>query len=70
MENRKPEDNIALVITRVLPFSREQIFQAWTEPEQMKKWFGPPGYTVPFAEVDATAGGKYRIGGSQPRGWE
>lgn len=68
MENRNIESDISLVITRVLPFSREQIFRAWTEPEQMKKWFGPGEFTVPFAEADARTGGAYRIGMKPPDG--
>ena len=68
MENRNAEANISLVLTRVLPAPPEEVFRAWTEAEQLKKWFGPEGCKVPLAEADARVGGKYRIGIKPPDG--
>lgn len=51
-----------LVITRVLPASRERVFAAWTTPELLRKWFCPgDDMDVPVADVDAREGGAYRI---------
>jgi len=30
-----------LVIERTFNAPREVVFKAWTEPEQLKRWFGP-----------------------------
>jgi hypothetical protein len=34
---------------------------AWTEAEQLKKWWGPQSVTCDGAEVDLRVGGRYRI---------
>jgi uncharacterized protein YndB with AHSA1/START domain len=34
-----------IVITRVVDASRELVFRAWTEPERLKHWWGPKGFT-------------------------
>ena len=50
-----------LRLTRDFNASREVLFAAWTKAEKLALWFGPQGMTVPEAEADARAGGKYRI---------
>ena len=53
----------SLVIRRALAASPEKVFSAWTNPEQMQRWFGPSAeYANPFIEVDLRVGGEYRIG--------
>lgn len=46
-----------LVITRVFDAPRSIVFKAWTEPERMKRWWGPKGFTLPFCKVDLRPGG-------------
>ena len=48
-----------LVITRIFDAPRSRVFKAWTEPEQSKRWWGPKGFTTPFAKIDLRVGGKY-----------
>ena len=48
-------------VTRTLDAPRETVFSAWTEPDALKQWWGPPGFTIPSAEVDLRPGGAYRI---------
>ncbi len=51
-----------LILTRVLPASREKVFVAWTEEALIKHWFCPQeGMTVPVAELDVREGGTYRL---------
>lgn len=38
-----------------------KVWQAWTDPEQLKKWWGPNDVTIPECEVDLKVGGKVRI---------
>jgi uncharacterized protein YndB with AHSA1/START domain len=41
---------------------RERVFRAFTDPEELKQWFGPTdGHAIPVAEVDLRVGGRYRI---------
>jgi uncharacterized protein YndB with AHSA1/START domain len=45
------------VVTRVFEAPRDLVFRAWTEPERLKRWWGPRGYTMPFCEIDLCPGG-------------
>ena len=48
----------ALVIERVFNAPRELVWKAWTEPEQVMKWWGPKDFTTPTARIDFRLGGK------------
>ena len=49
-----------LGMTRLIPASPEAVFAAWTQPEQVQRWFGPRGMTCPACEIDLRAGGLHR----------
>jgi uncharacterized protein YndB with AHSA1/START domain len=46
-----------IVITRVLDAPRGLVFEAWTEPEHVKRWWGPNGFTTPVVRIDLRPGG-------------
>ena len=48
-----------LTITRIFDAPRENVWRAWTTPEEMKKWWGPKYFTVPVSKIDLRVGGKY-----------
>lgn len=48
-----------VVIERVFDAPRELVWKAWTDPEMLKKWWGPEGFTAPSIKVDFKVGGKY-----------
>ncbi len=52
---RRPD----LAVTRVFDAPREMVFKAWTEPERLKRWWGPKGFTTPFCAVDLREGGVF-----------
>ena len=60
--------NRELTITRVFDAPRELVFKAWTQPEHVKRWWGPKGFTNPVCEVDARPGGEIRIDMRAPEG--
>jgi uncharacterized protein YndB with AHSA1/START domain len=48
-------------IERTFPASAEEVFDAWTSPEVMRRWLHPaPDWETPEAEVDLRVGGKVR----------
>ena len=50
-----------IVMTRVFDAPRQLVFEAWTEPELLKRWLlGPPGWSIVVCEVDLKVGGRYR----------
>ncbi len=57
-----------LNLRRTFMAPREKVFQAFTEAEIMKKWWGPEEFTCPTAEIDLKVGGKYRIAMKPPEG--
>lgn len=59
-----------ITITRILNAPREQVWKAWTEPEQLKKWWGPKDFTAPSIENDLRTGGKYTYVMHGPAGTE
>ncbi len=50
-----------LIIERTFSAPSEHIFQAWTDPEMLKLWWGPNNVTIPECEVDLRVGGKFYI---------
>lgn len=53
------QNSKVLTITRVFDAPRELVWKAWAEPELVKKWWGPKGFTSPFCKIDLRVGGKY-----------
>ena len=56
------------VISRVFEAPREQLWQAWTDPRHMARWWGPRAFTNPVCEMDVRPGGAYRIVMRSPDG--
>lgn len=48
-----------IVSTRIFNYSRELVFNAWTDPDRLKNWWGPKGFTNTFHEFDLRPGGKW-----------
>ena len=48
-----------IVISRIFNASVKMVWKAWSEPEHLKKWWGPKDYTSPFSKIDFRVGGKY-----------
>ena len=57
-------------LTRVYDAPRETVFKAWTDPEQVARWWAPKMFTATVCEVDARVGGKLRIVMRAPDGSE
>ena len=45
------------VITRMFDARRERVWKSWTEPERLKRWWAPKGFTCTHCEVDLRPGG-------------
>jgi uncharacterized protein YndB with AHSA1/START domain len=52
-----------ITVTRVFDAPREAVWRAWTEPGQLARWWGAPGWTTPSEaiEVDLRVGGTMRL---------
>ncbi len=64
------EDKKGIIIERVFNEPREKVWRAWTEPEMVKRWWGPEGFTAPSIKIDLRVGGKYIFCMHGPKGSE
>src|SRR5262252_2765799 len=57
-----------LVVTRTFNGPARIVFEAWTKPELLKRWWAPKSFGVSFisCEADVRAGGTYRFVFSHP----
>lgn len=51
----------SLKLSRIINGTREDVFDAWTNPEQIKQWAAPEGITVEQSDVDLREGGEYLL---------
>jgi uncharacterized protein YndB with AHSA1/START domain len=57
-----------LVITRIFDAPRDIVWKAWTDPERVKRWWGPKNFTAPVCKIDLRAGGAYLYCMRSPEG--
>jgi uncharacterized protein YndB with AHSA1/START domain len=56
----KTEQNLKLEIKRVINAPRDRVYAAWTDPAQLKQWFGPESVQTRDLVADARVGGEFR----------
>jgi uncharacterized protein YndB with AHSA1/START domain len=62
MEQAKLAEKPFLALERFYPAAPEKVWRAWTDPEALKRWWGPgPDEPVSLAQIDVRAGGRFRI---------
>ncbi|HEY1860699.1 MAG TPA: SRPBCC family protein [Gemmataceae bacterium] len=50
-----------IALTRVFHAPRSLVWDAFTKPELLKRWFGPRGWSMVVCEVDLKVGGGFRF---------
>ena len=71
MEQAKLAEKPFLNLERHYPVAPEKVWRAWTDPQALKKWWGPgPGEPVSLAQLDVRVGGRFRIVFGGPQGTE
>jgi len=56
----KSADKTSLEIKRFINAPRARVYAAWTDPEQLKQWWGPKRMRTQSLAFDPRVGGKYR----------
>lgn len=64
----EPAADREVVITRVFEVPARLLFEAYTKPEHIKRWFGPRPWPVTQCEMDFRVGGRYRFQMTGPGG--
>jgi uncharacterized protein YndB with AHSA1/START domain len=59
-----------LVLERTLDAPRELVWDAYTDPEHLKRWFAPKPYEIKECELDLKPGGIFRIWMIGPDGFD
>jgi len=60
-ENPQNTAEREIVSTRLFDSPRERVFQAWTDPAILARWWGPKGFRNTFHEFDLRPGGAWRF---------
>lgn len=50
-----------IVSSRIFPVDNVLLFRAWSEPNHLKNWWGPAGFTNTFHEFDFRIGGRWKF---------
>jgi uncharacterized protein YndB with AHSA1/START domain len=60
----------AVLITRIFEAPREQVFRAWTDPDELAAWYGPASMSAPRdrIRVDLRVGGRWELTMVSPDG--
>jgi len=63
MSNEKNNDveSRSLTISRLFNAPIELVWKAWTEPEHIKNWWGPNGFTNTIFKMDVKPGGEWDL---------
>src|SRR3954451_1816123 len=61
-------DDRVLELTCVFDAPLPVIFDAWTQPEVMMRWWAPRGFTMEGAEMDRRVGGHWQVRMRAPEG--
>ena len=59
---------LVVTLSATVNASRQRVFAAMTDPEQVAQWWGPNGFTSPEVTLDVRVGGAYRIAMRPPEG--
>ncbi len=63
--NQKKDQNNTkdreLTISRLLDAPRELVFDVWTNPEHLTRWWGPKGFTSTISKMEIKPGGEWNM---------
>ena len=64
----EPVSEREVTITRTFDAPASVLFEAYSKPEHIMRWFGPKGWPVTLCEMDFRVGGKFRFAMTGPSG--
>jgi uncharacterized protein YndB with AHSA1/START domain len=71
---RKDPHNLSMTLDAEFDASPERVWQLWSDPRQLERWWGPPTYPATFTKHDLNPGSRVEYHmtgpeGDQPRGY-
>jgi uncharacterized protein YndB with AHSA1/START domain len=64
----KNPEQLKMTISAELDATPERAWQLWSDPRQLERWWGPPGYPATFTEHDLTPGAHVSYFMTSPEG--
>lgn len=64
------DPSLDLLLEKTIDLPRQAIWEALTDPEQVKEWFAPRPWHTPVCEIDLRPGGLFRTVMRGPEGEE
>ena len=61
-------DALTLTITAEFDAGPERVWEMWSDPRQLERWWGPPTYPATFVDHDLTPGGRAAYFMTSPEG--
>jgi uncharacterized protein YndB with AHSA1/START domain len=73
-EVTKDLDALTMTITAEFDAGAERVWEMWSDPRKLERWWGPPAYPATFVDYDFTPGGRAAYfmtspEGQKHRGW-
>ena len=66
----KGAEKPSLEIKRIIKAPRDRVYAAWTDPAQLRQWFGPEKVQTRELNAEPRVGGKFRWDLTNPEGEE
>lgn len=64
---KDPVNNNEVFIEQIFNARPEKVFNAWTDPEKLMRWYAPDGCTVHFKNIKVEKGGRFHYCISNPQ---
>jgi uncharacterized protein YndB with AHSA1/START domain len=61
-------DNLTITLIADFDASPEQVWELWSDPRMLERWWGPPGYPATFEKHDLTPGAEVTYFMTGPEG--
>jgi uncharacterized protein YndB with AHSA1/START domain len=61
-------DRLTVTVTSDFDASIEQVWELWSDPRKLERWWGPPSYPATFEKHDLFAGGEVTYFMTGPEG--
>jgi len=61
MKHSVDHDTFTITFERAFEAPREDVFDAWTDPEQIAQWWDPTGVPLAACEIDLKPGGAFKF---------
>lgn len=60
--------SLTMTLTAEFPAPVERVWKAFTDPSQLERFWGPPGWPATFGDIDLTVGARVQYRMTSPRG--